>query len=192
MARTAPRALEAVERYSCLAKNLPRDRNSSRLQAPTLQNNKRTRNQTPDNWRSAHNPPEDWRPTLRHTVRPVIGKVGGLEESLTQTSMGRVGIEPTLLVKERLFYRQLGLPSPIDPCHCRITLAGFEPASATVEASPRSRFANHFTLRDASGASGIRTHKHGGLSSAAIPISAPHPKNNWPVADGGLPNGSEW
>ena len=29
--------------------------------------------------------------------------------------MGREGIEPTLLIKERLFYRQLGPPSPIDP-----------------------------------------------------------------------------
>ena len=32
-------------------------------------------------------------------------------------SVGREGIEPTLLIKERLFYRQLGLPSPIDPCY---------------------------------------------------------------------------
>ena len=31
------------------------------------------------------------------------------------TSVGREGIEPTLLIEERPFYRRLGLPSPIDP-----------------------------------------------------------------------------
>ena len=36
--------------------------------------------------------------------------------------MGREGIEPTLLSEERLFYRQLGPPSPIDPF--RISDAG--------------------------------------------------------------------
>jgi hypothetical protein len=31
------------------------------------------------------------------------------------TSVGREGIEPTLLNEERPFYRRHGLPSPIDP-----------------------------------------------------------------------------
>lgn len=48
------------------------------------------------------------------------------------TSVGREGNEPTLLIEERLFYRQLGLPSPIDPCNHRVTQAGFEPAIAKV------------------------------------------------------------
>jgi hypothetical protein len=68
--------------------------------------------------------------------------------------VGREGIEPTLLIEERLFYRQLGLPSPIDPLlgwrpeargwseiptasglkplASLVTQAGFEPAIAKV------------------------------------------------------------
>ena len=58
-------------------------------------------------------------------------------------SVGREGIEPPLLIEKRLFYRQLGLPSPIDPCNL------------------------------SSDAGGIRTRNREGLSFAAVPVRVP-------------------
>ena len=57
--------------------------------------------------------------------------------------MGREGIEPTLLIEERPFYRRHGLPSPIDPINCK------------------------------SDAGGIRTRNREGLSFAAVPVRVP-------------------
>lgn len=84
--------------------------------------------------------------------------------------VGREGIEPPLLIEEPLFYKQLGLPSPIDPgTGLRNEARGMSKAIAPLETSSLKPHPSSL-INDAGG---IRTRNREGLSFAAVPVRVP-------------------